>query len=156
MKPWIKRTFLVIAGASLLAGGLSACGHRPHEFNASTSAEQHAKFRSWALERATRTLDLNDDQQQRLAVLADKLQAQRTALMGATPDPRAQIKALVATDKFDRAGAQTLITEKTPNLQTKSPELIAALAEFYDSLNPAQQQKVRDLMERRHGWFHRG
>ncbi len=156
MKPWIKRTFLLIASASILAGGLSACGHRPHEFGATASPEQHAKFRSWALERATHALDLNADQQQRLALLADKLQAQRTALMGSTPDPRAQIKALVASGKFDRAGAQTLITEKTTTLQTRSPELIAALADFYDSLNPAQQQKVRDLMEKRHGWFHRG
>jgi len=156
MKHWIKRTFLVIAGASLLAGGLSACGHRPHEFGANASPEQHAKFRSWALERATRTFDLNSDQQQRLAVLADKLQTQRAALMGSTPDPGAQIKALLATDKFDRAGAQTLITEKTTSLQTRSPELIAALADFYDSLNPAQQQKVRELMEGRRGWFHRG
>jgi hypothetical protein len=41
-------------------------------------------------------------------------------------------------------------------LQNKSPEVIAALADFYDSLNPAQQQKVRDFMEHRGGWFHRG
>jgi periplasmic protein CpxP/Spy len=156
MKRWIKRALFGIFGASILVGGLSACGHHPHEFGAGASAEQHAKFRSWALDRATRMLDLNADQQQRLAVLADKLQAQRTALMGAAPDPRAQIKALVATDKFDRAGAQTLITEKTTTLQTRSPELIAALADFYDSLNPTQQQKVRELMEHRRGWFHRG
>ena len=30
--------------------------------------------------------------------------------------------------------------------------VIAAAADFYDSLNPAQQQQVRDLMQRRRGW----
>jgi periplasmic protein CpxP/Spy len=76
--------------------------------------------------------------------------------MGKTTDPRAEMKALVASDKFDKTGAQNWVTEKTTALQTKSPEVIAALADFYDSLNPAQQQKVREFMEARRGWWHRG
>jgi hypothetical protein len=43
------------------------------------------------------------------------------------------------------------VTEKTSALQLKSPEVIAALGDFYDSLNPTQQQKVRDFMARHHG-----
>jgi hypothetical protein len=31
--------------------------------------------------------------------------------------------------------------------------VIAALGDFYDSLQPAQQQKVRDMMQRRRGWM---
>jgi periplasmic protein CpxP/Spy len=39
----------------------------------------------------------------------------------------------------------------------KSPELIAAAGEFYDSLKPEQQQKVRDFMAKRgFGWRGRG
>jgi Spy/CpxP family protein refolding chaperone len=34
--------------------------------------------------------------------------------------------------------------------------VIAALADFYDSLNPEQQQKVRDRMAQRKGWWSRG
>jgi len=38
-----------------------------------------------------------------------------------------------------------------------SPEIIAAAADFYDNLNAAQQQKVRDFMERGgRRWSHRG
>lgn len=156
MKPWIKRTLFGIFGASVLVAGLTACGHRHHEFGATMSAEQYAQMRSKIVDRATSKLDLNADQQKRLTVLADKLYEQRTALMGQTKDPRAEVKSLVAGDKFDRARAQTLITEKTTALQARSPEVIAALADFYDSLNPVQQQKVRDFMERRGRWFHRG
>ena len=86
----------------------------------------------------------------------DTLYAQRTALIGQTKDPRAEMNALVASDKFDAARAQALITEKTTALQSRSPEVIAALAEFYNSLNPAQQQKVRDFMDGRGRWFWRG
>ena len=31
-------------------------------------------------------------------------------------------------------------------------KVVAALGDFYDSLNPAQQQKVREFMQHRGGW----
>jgi Spy/CpxP family protein refolding chaperone len=120
------------------------------------TAEETAQYRVKMIDRVSSKLELNADQKQRLSVLADKLHEQRLALMGQSKDPRAEVKALLAGDKFDRAHAQALVTEKTTVLQSKSPEVIAALADFYDSLNPVQQQKVRDFMERRGGWFHRG
>ncbi len=157
MKPWIKRTLFGLFGASILVGGLTACGHRPHGFGGHMSAEESTQFRGKMVNRMAEKLDLNADQKQRLAVLGDKLHEQRLALVGQSQDPRAEVKALVAGDKFDKARAQALITEKTAALQSKSPEVIAALADFYDSLNPTQQQKVREFMEHRRGhWFRRG
>ena len=156
MKPWIKRTLIGLFGASILVGGLTACGHRQHSFGGNMSAEETSQFRGKMVDRVSGKLDLNVDQKQRLTVLADKLHEQRVSLMGQSKDPRAEMKALVSGDKFDKARAQALVTEKTAALQSKSPEVITALADFYDSLNPAQQQKVRDFMERRGGWFRRG
>ena len=152
----IKRTLIGIFGVTLLVGGLTACGHRPHDHGASMTAEQYAQKRDKMVDRVASKLDLNEDQKKRLATLGDKLYEQRTALVGQTKDPRAEMKALVAGDKFDTARAQTLINDKTAALQTKSPEVIAALADFYNSLNPAQQQKVRDYMEGRGRWFRHG
>jgi len=120
------------------------------------SAEDRTKFRERMIERVSNKLDLNADQKQRLVVLADKLHEQRTAFAGQAGDPRAQVQALVAGDKFDRARAQALVSEKTTAVTAKSPEVIAALADFYDSLTTAQQAKVRDFMQHRHGWMHRG
>ena len=105
------------------------------------------------IDRVSSKLELNEDQKQRLGVLADKLKEQRTALVGKTTDPRAEVQALVAGDKFDKARAQTIVAEKTAALSAKSPEVIAAAADFYDSLNTTQQQKVREFMQRRHGWW---
>ena len=42
--------------------------------------------------------------------------------------------------------------QKTDAVRTGSPEVIAAMGDFYDSLNPAQQQQVRDFMQKRRGW----
>src|ERR1035437_2464098 len=156
MKSWIRRSLIGLFGVSILVGGLTACGHRPHGLDANLSAEQVAQYRAKVLDQVSSKLDLNANQHQRLGVLAAKRHEQRTALLGTAQDPRAEVKALVAGDKFDRVRAQALVTEKTTMLQSKSPEVIAALADFYDSLNPAQQQKVRDFMEHRGRWFHRG
>lgn len=120
------------------------------------SAEEAAQFRGKMVDRVSSKLDLNEDQKKRLTALADKLHEQRAAMMGQSKDPRAELQALVAGDKFDKARAQTLVSEKTAAIQARSPEVIAALADFYDSLNPAQQQKVREFMQQRGRWFHRG
>jgi Spy/CpxP family protein refolding chaperone len=157
MRPWLKRTFIGLFGASVLVGGLAACSHGRHGggFGAQMSEEDAAKFRTKMVERVGNELKLDDAQKQRLAALADKLREQRIALMAGPNDPRAEIQSLVAGTTFDRERAQGIVTAKTEALRGKSPEVIAAAAEFYDSLKPEQQQKVRDFMARRgggHGW----
>ena len=152
MKSWIKRTLFSVLGASALLGGLTACGTGGEGTRWQASAEESTKFRGKMVERMSSKLDLNAEQKQRLTVLADKLHAQRLALVGDKPNPRADVQALVAGDKFDRSRAQALVTEKTAALSTQSPEVIAALGDFYDSLNAAQQQKVRDFMNRGSRW----
>ena len=150
MKHWLKRSLIGIAGAGILIGGLSACSGRHHGWQGGEgdTSQRQAKMVGYAAKK----LDLNDVQKQRLNELAGKLQEQRTALVGAGKDPRADIQALVSGDKLDRAKAQALIDDKTSAIKTKSPELVVAAADFYDSLNPAQQQQIRDLMNRRRGW----
>ena len=157
MKPWIKKTLMGLFGASIVAGGLAACssdGH--HARHGAMTAEKMAEMRGKIVERVSGKLDLNDAQKRKLNALADQLQAQRMALVGSMPDPRARVQALVAGDKFDRAQAQALLQEKTQAVQAHSPDVLNALADFYDSLDAGQQQKVRELMQRRKGWMARG
>lgn len=155
MKHWIKRTLFGFAGAAMLAGSLAGCAGQRHGWGGGDSAE----FRAKMVERVGSKLELDTSQKQKLTVLAEKLQAQREALRGAggAGDPRSQFKALFAGNKLDQAGAARLIDEKTAAVRSGSPEVIAAAADFYDNLNAAQQQKVRDFMERGgRRWSHRG
>jgi Spy/CpxP family protein refolding chaperone len=153
MTPWIKRSLIGVAAAAVLAVGVTACGHR-HEGHdhGPASAERVAEWRGKAVERVTRRLDLDAAQKRKLEVLADKLVAQRAAIIGQTADPRAEFEALVAGPTFDRARALSLLDEKTRALQTATPEVVHALADFYDSLAPAQQAEVREFLDRRGGW----
>jgi len=106
------------------------------------------------VERVGHKLELDAAQKQKLAVLAEKLQAQRAALRGGG-DPRAEFRSLFAGAKLDQARAKQLVDDKTAAVQAGSPEVIAAAADFFDQLNPAQQQKVREFMDRPR-WGHRG
>ncbi|KNZ33583.1 MAG: hypothetical protein AD742_05295 [Methylibium sp. NZG] len=152
MKAWIKKTLLGLFGVSLLVGGLSACGHRHHGGGMSqVSAEDAAKWRERMLERAGKELQLDAAQKQKLGVVFDKMREQRNALVGSTTNPRAEIGTLIAGATFDKAKAQTLIEQKTGALREKGPEVIAATADFFDTLKPEQQQKVREFLNKRGG-----
>jgi periplasmic protein CpxP/Spy len=150
MKRWIKRTLFGLFGASILVGSLAACGHRNHE-GWQASAQDSAKFRERIIDRAGKELQLDEAQKQRLGVLFDKLHEQRSALVGSTTNPRAEFAGLIKGDKFDAGRAQALVEEKTGAIRGKSPEVITAMAGFFDTLKPEQQQKLRDYLEKRHG-----
>lgn len=156
MKPWIKKTLMGIFGASIAVGGLTACSHG-HPAREGMGAEKMAEVRGKLVQRISTELDLNDAQKLKLNTLADTLEAQRRAVRGADSDPRAAVQAMMAGTTFDRAGAQAWVDEKSRAVQAGSPEVIGAFADFYDSLTAEQQQKVRDLLQRRrHGWMARG
>ncbi len=154
MKPWIKKTLIGFAGAALLVGGLTACGSRGiHHERGLMGEERMVEMRSKVMERVSEKLALNEAQKQKLGLLADEMVAQRKAMRGDSADPRTEMKTLIAGATFDRARAQTLLTQKTEVVQVGGPKVITAMADFYDSLNPEQQAQVRERLEKRgHGW----
>lgn len=158
MKTWIKRSLIGLFGASVLVGGLAACSHRPHGFGpwgGPASEAERNEWRAQMVERVAARLDLDEVQKAKLTILADTMAAQRKAVIGDTTDPRAEFQSLVAGDRFDRAKAQSLVDAKTNAMREASPAVIEAAADFYDSLRPEQQAKVREFMQRRgrrHGW----
>lgn len=155
MKTWIKRTLIGLFGATILVGGLAACGQRHHGWSgAQVSAEDAARWRERLLERAGKELQLDATQQQKLGVAFDKLREQRNALAGSSAGPRAELRSLVSGERFDKARAQALVDEKTSTLRAGSPATIDALADFYDSLKPQQQARLREWMDKRGrgGW----
>jgi Spy/CpxP family protein refolding chaperone len=144
----LRRPFFGFCGESRL-GGKRGCGR-------SLSPEQRAERRDRMVERAANKLQLNAEQKPLLARLFDAISAQRQAMVGQTTDMRAELRSWFTGSNFDTARAQTLIDDKAHTLQSQSPAVLAALAAFFDSLNPAQQQKVRNWMEGPRGWFRRG
>ena len=154
MKTWIKRTLIGLAAATTLFGGLAAWAHNHHGHGwRAMTEEDAARMKARVVEKVGSKLDLDAAQKAKLGVLADKLREQRNALVGSTTNPRAELQALMAGPTFDRSKATALIQDKVTAVNAKSPEVVAAMADFYDSLKPEQQAKVREFMARRE---HRG
>jgi periplasmic protein CpxP/Spy len=149
-----KRLLLGTLVGLAVVGSLSACGsHHMHRSSEKMSTEQVVKMRDKMVERVSSRLDLNADQKAKLVTLADLMQKQRANLMGQV-DPRTELAAILAGPKFDRTKAQNLINEKTSTISAQSPATVTAMADFYDSLNPEQQTKVRAFLQHRKGRHH--
>ena len=151
MKRWIKRTLIAVLSVGALLGGLSAWARYEYKSHFSQiSAEDVARWRAKAIERVGRELQLDETQKQRLGQLIDRVDEQRQALVAGGIDPRATMQQLVAGERFDRERASALLTEKTEAVRGKGPEVINAAADFFDSLRPEQQAKLRAFMNRHH------
>ncbi|HFT7392151.1 TPA: Spy/CpxP family protein refolding chaperone [Aeromonas hydrophila] len=144
MKTGTRRILIGLTSATLLLGGLTACGTRgPGGWSEERVTEMSGKM----VERIGDKLDLNAEQKIKLDAVAAEMQAQRKAFRGDSANPRDDIKALIASDKFDRSKAQALLEQKTAAVQQQGPKVLTALADFYDSLTPAQQQQVRERLD---------
>ena len=146
MHSWTKKTLIALFGFSLLAGTLGACSRGHH---AQLSSEEVAQLR----DRVADKLELDSPQRQKLSVLTEQLLSLRNDLKADAGEPRNEVASLFASNKFDRSKAQALLDEKTAAMQKDGPDVIIALADFYDSLDAAQQQKIRERLEKRKGWF---
>jgi Spy/CpxP family protein refolding chaperone len=156
MKPWIKRSLIALTSATVVIGGLTACGSRGDHARG-WSDERITEMRGKAVEKISDKLELNAGQKAKLEVLADEMIASRKAMRGESGDFRNDLQALIASDKFDRSKAQQMLDQKTRALQGSGPKVLTAFGDFYDSLNPEQQKQVREKLERRgHGWWGRG
>lgn len=148
MKTGTRRIVIALAGAALLLGGLTACGTRGP---AAWSEERATEMRGRMVERISDKLHLDAEQKRKLDAVASEMQAQRKAFRGDSANPRDDIKALIAGNRFDRSKAQALLEQKTAAVQQHGPRVLAALADFYDSLTPEQQQQVRERLDKRRG-----
>lgn len=151
MKTWIRRTLIGLASVTALFGGLAAWGHSHHGWHGDP-AERQARI----VDYASRKLDLDAAQKAKLEALASTVQAQRKALMPEGSNPRAELQALIAGPSFDRTQAGALLQGKLGAVQLKSPEVINAFGDFYDSLRAEQQAKLREALNRGHRHGGRG
>jgi periplasmic protein CpxP/Spy len=163
MKTWIKRTLIGLAATATLLGGFAALAHR-HDgmrfgWRAITPAEA-APLQGRMIERAASKLDLDAAQKAKLGALAERLRETRNAMVATSADPREELQAALAGPRLDRGRINTLVQAQLATAGAQSPALINAVGDFYDSLRPAQQAELREMLqkgrERREGRDGRG
>ena len=163
MKTWIKRTLIGLAATATLLGGFAAYAHREHGRYVgaiagwkAVSAAEAAPLQARLVERAASKLDLDATQKARLGALTERLRETRNAMVATSADPREEFKAAIAGPSFDRGRVNTLVQAQLAMAGAQSPALINAAADFYDSLRPAQQAELREMLQRGREHRHHG
>lgn len=103
----------------------------------------------YAINKATKKLDLDATQKQNFIALKDELIESKDKIeQNGFVDHQALFD-LVEGNVFDQAQALEVINSKTAIVNERAPEVLAALGTFLDSLNVDQKQKIVDAMEDR-------
>jgi periplasmic protein CpxP/Spy len=152
MKTWLKRTLVGVAASTALLGSLAAYSQGTGFHHGPPTPEQIAQHEAGMLAHVGKKLNLDANQAAKLKALADLAIADHAPPAPGT-DPHAKMKALIAGNTFDRAGAQQLVAQHVAKIQADSPALINAFGDFFDSLNAAQQAQVREMAAHHHGFF---
>jgi len=100
-------------------------------------------------EHVAKKLTLDAGQQDKLTAAKQAAVAYSEAMQENKKAMRESIAAIVAGDTMDQDLAQQHFNGKADVIQDESPAMVAALADFYDSLNAEQQAEVRKVLEKK-------
>ncbi len=145
-----KRNKIIIAAVASIAilGGVAACGHHG-------SPEERADY---MVEKVTSKLELSDAQVVELEQLKDELLNVRKSWLEERETVHNQVDTLLSQPTLDQQQALNMVRERTDSISQKAPQVVTALAGFYDSLDPEQQamlrEKIQEHSENRHHWRH--
>jgi Spy/CpxP family protein refolding chaperone len=109
-------------------------------------------FGDWMIERMTDNLELNETQVENLQGVKDAIKTARDKLRENRKDKGDEILALLEQPTLDQEKAMALLTERGDAMKEQAPKVIAAIAGFYDSLTPQQQQTLRETIKEKMEW----
>ncbi|MGH1439121.1 MAG: Spy/CpxP family protein refolding chaperone [Cellvibrionaceae bacterium] len=100
-------------------------------------------------EKMTKKLSLNVEQQDKLTIAKDAALHLHQKMHQDRQTLEEDILSLVSSETLDEALILEHINAKTDAIKAQAPEMVAALAGFYNSLDAKQQEKVRAKVERK-------
>ena len=154
MKTSTKLISSILVGIGLIGSAAAFhkprwCSHGPGHWQSEHRAEEIA-------ERVSERLELNEAQTTKLNRLKDQLLALREGFREDRERNRAQLMDMISAPELDQQRALDMVRQRVSSMEQKAPEVIAAIADFHDNLDPEQKQKVREFLENRfdHGRWH--
>ena len=124
-----------------LTGLLAACDHTPEE-----------KANSF-VNHVTRKYELTTSQKDKLVHVADVTLEFRAAMRKDDDKMRDEVLRMFVSERLDQTRINDLLKQKEEIFKEHSRLLVASIAEFHNSLNPQQRQKiVAKLRKGSHRW----
>ncbi|MBV1915796.1 MAG: Spy/CpxP family protein refolding chaperone [Pseudomonadales bacterium] len=102
------------------------------------------------MKHATEALDLTQEQQAYLEILQQKMIALKTDGMKGKFETRKEVMEQLSQPTLDQAYILNMVQERLRSAEQKAPELIAALAQFSDSLTSEQKNAIKEKIEEHH------
>ena len=152
----MKLSKRIIAAVLIIAGSSGAVYAYSKHGGWSMSPEEKVEF---VTERVTKKLDLDSQQQQRFAELAETVAQIMLDVKGTRQQHVDEIGALLQEPSFNQARVMEMVQQKTQMINEKAPLVISSLAVFLDSLDAGQKQQLQDFLQNhrhhhRHGAGH--
>lgn len=141
----ITKISIIAAGALVVISSIIA-------FNHFSSTE---KWAQWMVERTTDKLELTELQQGKLMALKDEIMASRTDMKQQFVQSRGQFISLFDASTLDQQQALSLVSTHTQFVDKRAPLIVAAFADFYDSLDLEQQAEVREFIQEHNDHYSR-
>ena len=146
-----KRSIIYMTGGALLTLGVVACNYGMHYGTAEERGE-------WVVQKVSKELELNETQQARLAEVKDEFLNLRTTMRSDREQTRSDVLAMLAQPTLDREKANAIVDQKIETINSRSPAIIDAIGNFYDSLDDTQRAElmafIEHKMEHHHGRHH--
>lgn len=143
----MKFSTKVITAVLLIAGSSGAVYAFSKHNDWGMTPQEKVEF---VTERVARKLELNGQQQQNFAALADTVVELMMEAKATRQDHVVEIGELLQEPSFNQARALELVQRKTQVINDKAPQVVASLAVFLDSLDAEQKQQLQAFMQHRH------
>ncbi len=139
-----KRTIIYMTGIALLTTSIVAC-------NRGTPEERGERM----VEKVTEELELTATQQGRLSEVKKEFLDMRKTMQSNREQTKTDIQAMLKQPTLDRNKANSIVNQHIETIHSRSPAIIDAIGNFYDSLDNTQRAELRefieDKMEHHHG-----
>lgn len=136
---------VVVGGTALAFGGRHHLNHM--------SAEEKADMISYY---ASRKLDLNTEQELKLETLTQRVAEIAQQLREDRSTRQQWLEDMINDGPLDQAALLQKISSKTETVNQNAPEVVGLIAEFVDSLEPGQKDRLKELIAHRGGRHHGG
>jgi protein CpxP len=135
-----KRTIILITSGVLLIGGVVACNRGMHH----GSAEERSE---WIVEKASKELELNAAQKAKLVKVKNEFLDVRKTMRNQSEQTRADVLTMLKQPTLDREKVNAIISQKIAIINTRSPAIVDAIGNFYDSLDDSQRAELSEFIE---------
>ena len=141
----MKRSTKIVAAVMILVLGGSGAVYAfsKHNHWHMTPAEK-AEF---VTDRVTKKLDLNSEQRQNFASLAETVVQIVVDVRATKAQHFAEVDQLLEDPSFNQARALELVQQKTDTINTRAPLVVSQLAIFLDSLNAEQKEELQEFLQ---------